>query len=265
MISYSINREDALLARTFADQPTGFYIDVGANRPIDGSVTYHFYERGWRGINIEPGAMFVELAAARPRDINLPCGVSDSTGELTFYEFPVMHGYSTCDVAQARTLEARGWESRRRTIPVRTLADVCAEFVGSTTIDFLSVDVEGHERAVLAGADWSRWRPRVVLVEATRPDSTEPTHEAWESLLLDADYRFALFDGLNRFYVRREDEPLIARLSVPVNVFDDAVPYAHQRRVEELERRVAELESLIATGGHRRGPWRKLRDWLRRK
>jgi len=256
MISYSVNREDALLARVFREVTAGFYVDVGANRPVEGSVTHHFYERGWHGINIEPGAMFPELAAARPRDINLPCAISNVRGQVTFYEFPVEHGYSTCDADQAKVLEARGWICASRTIPSRTLADVCEEFVGGTTIDFLSIDVEGAERAVLEGADWSRWRPRVMLVEATRPDSPEPTHQLWEDLLLQADYRFALFDGLNRFYVRREDESLLCKLAVPVNVFDDAIPFSHVQRVAELERRIARLESW-------RRPWRRLRDWIR--
>jgi hypothetical protein len=32
----------------------GFYVDVGANEPVCHSITKAFYERGWRGIDIEP-------------------------------------------------------------------------------------------------------------------------------------------------------------------------------------------------------------------
>jgi hypothetical protein len=68
-----------------------------------------------------------------------------------------------------------------------------------------TIDVEGHGREVLAGANFERFGPLVVIVEATRPNSTAPTHASWEGLLVDHDYRFTVFDGLNRFYVRAED------------------------------------------------------------
>jgi hypothetical protein len=92
-------------------------------------------------------------------------------------------------------------------VPVTTLARVCEDHI-TGEIDFLKVDVEGHEREVLEGADWSRWRPRVVVVEAVRP-TLEPSHQAWESILLRARYEFVAFDGVNRYYARRE-EPVLA-------------------------------------------------------
>ncbi len=84
-----------------------------------------------------------------------------------------------------------------------TLAQVCERHVpAGREIEFLKIDVEGHEHAVIEGADWSRWRPRIVLCEANGV-------EEWEPILLAADYIFALFDGVNRFYVRKEDEALL--------------------------------------------------------
>ena len=74
-VSYAQNCEDVLLHRAFGKQETGFYVDVGASDPVDGSTTKAFYDRGWSGIDVEPGAVFAELVAARPRDIeDLPHG-----------------------------------------------------------------------------------------------------------------------------------------------------------------------------------------------
>jgi hypothetical protein len=51
---------------------SGFYIDVGSQHPDIDSVTRAFYDRGWRGVNIEPVPAYIELLrAARPRDVNL--------------------------------------------------------------------------------------------------------------------------------------------------------------------------------------------------
>jgi hypothetical protein len=84
----------------------------------------------------------------------------------------------------------------------------------------MKIDVEGMEERVLRGWDARTLRPWVVLVEATRPASTEPAHHAWDGLLVDAGYRFVLFDGLNRFYVADEHPELMGPLSVSANIHD---------------------------------------------
>ena len=74
-------------------------------------------------------------------------------------------------------------------------------------IDFLKIDVEGWEAGVIASGDWTRHRPRVLVIEAV-DDKGNLTYEAWDPDLLGAGYRFAMFDGLNRFYCREEDAGL---------------------------------------------------------
>lgn len=244
MLSYASNREDVVLDRVFPHRSPGFYIDVGANHPVAGSVTAHFYlNRGWRGINVEPSEVFHELSRARVGDINLNCALSSSPGETVLYEFPGATGLSTVSSDAARAAEARlNQVSRARRVPLRTLADICAEHVRDT-IDFLSVDVEGHEFQVLSGGDWSRFRPRVVLVEATEPYSPTPNHQKWEPILLSANYLFATFDGLNRFYVRAEDRDLLPLLTVPANVLDDYLSLTEHQALAEVDR----LRQLLAT------------------
>src|ERR671932_817144 len=103
MTSYAQNHEDVLLVRLFRPGLTGFYVDVGANDPVSNSVTKHFYDLGWRGINVEPAtAPFERLQEARPRDVNLNIGISDHEGTLTFHEFPPgISGVSTFSAPQA--------------------------------------------------------------------------------------------------------------------------------------------------------------------
>ena len=57
-VSYAQNFEDVILWRALHDVTPGFYIDIGANSPTIDSVTKAFYERGWRGINVEPPLHF---------------------------------------------------------------------------------------------------------------------------------------------------------------------------------------------------------------
>ena len=118
-LSYAQNLEDILLNRVFDNRSHGFYIDIGANDPIEDSVTKLFYERGWHGINVEPlPSVFEVLSADRPRDINLPVGLSNGEGTLTFYEVPAgSKGLSTFSGEQAedhRRADSRSWSVASR-------------------------------------------------------------------------------------------------------------------------------------------------------
>jgi hypothetical protein len=106
----------------------------------------------------------------------------------------------------ARKLGARSTIVRK---PVERLS-VLIERAGLGAIEFLKIDVEGAEPDVLAGLDLARHRPRVILVEAINPNNPDATVEAWEPALTCADYRFVLFDNLNRFYVAAEHVAALA-------------------------------------------------------
>jgi hypothetical protein len=80
--------------------------------------------------------------------------------------------------------------------------------------------VEGSERRVLAGANLARFRPWIIVIEATEPLSSKGAWNAWEPILLRAGYDFVYFDGLNRWYLAGEKSGLKSRFEVPPNVFD---------------------------------------------
>jgi hypothetical protein len=144
----------------------------------------------------------------------------------------------------AERYRADGQEFTPIEVPIWTLAQVAAAYVPGP-VDFLKVDVEGFEREVLAGADWGSFRPRIVVMEATVPKSDEPAYEAWEPTLLDAGYRLALFDGLNRFYAHADEPALLQTLAIPANVFDDFVPYAWTLQVDQAQRWAHSLEESL--------------------
>jgi FkbM family methyltransferase len=234
MISYAQNLEDVMLQRAFGGLRDGFYIDAGAGSPLEDSVTKHFYDLGWRGINIEPSeTYFQELQRDRPRDTNLNVALGDEQETRTFFE-ATGSGLSTLDPELVENIGRLGFEiTTRREIPVTTLRAVCEKHVDGP-IDFLKVDVEGWESRVLAGGDWSRYRPRIVLVEAISPVDGRPTWELWERDLLPRGYLFCYFDGLNRFYVRKEDSRLAQAFETPPNVTDGFIAYGRLRAEEDL-------------------------------
>lgn len=251
MISYAQNHEDVVLARALWRAEPGLYVDIGAEHPQWGSVTKHFYGHGWRGVNVEPSTWGLEcLVAERPEDVNLGVGVSDHEGVATFYEGPEdNHGASTFSAELATAYEAAGMRfTAVEGVRVTTLARLFDEYVGDRLVDFVKIDVEGYEARVVSGGDWERFRPRAVVVESTRPQSTEPTHGAWEPILLAAGYEFTLFDGLNRFYVRVEEPEHVRRaLAYPACVLDDFADATHLHELAVLRARAEAAEQALAS------------------
>ncbi len=251
LVSYAQNGEDVVLNRLFRGRASGCYIDVGAGHPLLDSVTKHFYELGWHGLNVEPNPQLCALLAGeRPRDVNVAVAVGETAGTATLHlhHNPGLWGLATLEEREvARNPGLTG----ALEVEVTTLATLVRDRLAGEAVDFLKVDVEGHEASVLRGADWSEMRPRVVLVEAIRPGSTEHSHGEWEPLLLDAGYRPVLFDGLNRFYAPRGDEEAAEVLAAPANVLDEYIRLDHlsalmqtqqlQAMVGGLDRQLAEV------------------------
>ena len=210
-LSYAANLEDYHLARAFEGQASGFYIDVGAGHPVADNVSCWFYLKGWRGLVVEPQPRLIGLySLVRPRDIAVPKLLGRVPGEVDFHVVERLNGFSSIFPEHARNAQEFGAGFHTCRMPMTTLAAICEEH-GVGTVDFLKVDVEGAEGDVLAGGDFRRFRPRVVLLEALAPGTMAENFADWEPFLLEQGYVFVLFDGLNRFYVAREDEALIAR------------------------------------------------------
>ena len=251
IVSYSQNAEDVRLWRVFRTIENGFYVDVGAADPYVDSVTRLFYEHGWSGINAEPSPCFEALSEARTRDVNLRVAIGESEGSVPFFlTYPYL-GMSTVDPSVHANVPEAIERIEETTIPQRRLDSILREHAADRTIHFLKVDVEGAELQVLASSDWASFRPIVVLAESIESCSISPRHKDWESVLLDAGYRFAAFDGINRFYVDEGYEHLIPSLAYPISALDHFVKAStHEpevkldRTLEELQEKASEAESL---------------------
>jgi FkbM family methyltransferase len=236
-ISYAQRYEDMVLLHALGEHSNGFYIDVGAGHPVYDNVSFAFYLRGWRGITIEPNAWLTQLSrAVRPRDVHVQALVGNSAGEATYYLVEHYHGLSTTIHDHAEAARATlGRPFQRMQLPVTTLRILCDRCV-PTEIDFLKIDVEGAEFPVLQGADWQRFRPRIVVAEALTPLTMEPAWMNWDALLIENDYTFALFDGLNRYYVANEHAALADRAAAPPSSFEDIAKFSDFKSAAEDKR-----------------------------
>ena len=198
------------LARAGVDK--GRYIDVGANRPTDVSVSRAFYDRGWRGIVIEPAPGSAEsLRQQRPDDIVIEAVVTADGGHSTPPYERHDPGRSTPDDGRSAPPTAmpgrRGapWRCPRgRSTTSWPRPDGRGPrfiFSASTSKSGAEAGAGGSAADILRGLDLQRWRPWVLVIGSGPPNGDGSTQPDWEKSVGAAGYAFRLFDGLSRFYV----------------------------------------------------------------
>ena len=232
-ISYAQNFEDVILRRIFGTKSDGFYVDVGACHPTYDSVTKSFYELGWNGINIEPVPQMTGLfEQERKRDINLPVAISDSTGEIELY-IPPSKANSTCNEKVAASYGLDNALVPKILVKTLTLNQIWKNHAQGRDVDFLKVDVEGLEYEVIKGCDFSLVTPKIIVIESTIPQTQNASYHSWEHML-SGSYDFFYFDGLNRFYHRKDFEIDYNEIAVPPNVFDHFLKYSESKALQDI-------------------------------
>jgi len=154
----------------FDNSRAGVFVEVGANEPVSiYSQSWHLEkELGWHGLLIEPNP---ELAAkarlSRPLSTVCECACTspDKVGDLELY-IPLADSGEVTGHASLEINADDHHYQHHRLVGVRavTLTDLLDRH-GLNGIDLLSIDVEGTELDVLAGLDWRRYRPRLILLE----------------------------------------------------------------------------------------------------
>jgi len=219
LTSYAQNFEDVILWRALKHVNRGFYIDIGAHDPVVDSVSLAFYEKGWRGVHVEPTAAYAEkLRQARPDETVIQAAIGMKSGTIPFWEFD--NGLSTGDPTIAAMHKRDNRKSVRIDVPCMPMSTLLSNH-SDRDIHWLKIDVEGMERAVIQSWPPAKTRPWIVVVESTKPNSPEPTFANWEPVLVALGYEFVYFDGLNRFYVSREQLELKRHFGPGPNYFDD--------------------------------------------
>lgn len=256
MISYAQNGEDVILKRIFGNQKTGFYIDIGASHPEFLSVTKHFYNQGWHGINIDPLRKSIEtFTKERPRDLNLNLAIASENGSREFFE---VTDYTELSTFSAATLLGSKHNIISYQVEIITGNRLFSEYV-TEPVDFMKIDVEGAEYEVIKSIDFLRYRPKVLIIESTIPNASFPgwnnfqsiyNFEKWEPMLLSSGYIFGYFDGLNRFYVSEENRNFLDYFQVGLCLWDDFVIHPQVKRIADLEwhcaERMKQIEALTA-------------------
>jgi len=154
----------------------GFFVEAGANDGYLQSNTYYFERfKGWTGVLVEPvPELYRACRRERPGSAVFNCALvpEERAGELVRMHYGGLmsivagiHQTGVEDRAHAEAGSQLGWDlNYELEVPGRTLTSILDE-VGATSVDLISLDVEGYEASALAGLDVDRFAPQMVLVE----------------------------------------------------------------------------------------------------
>lgn len=164
-VSYSQFGEDLYLTMLLGyEKSDGTYVDIGCFHPIQFSNTYIFYQRGWRGVAVDPNPELRKLwARYRPHDLFLSDAVSNSTLPERYNSNTK---YPPCSrlISDDNPTTAAPTEIVSRIKPVR-LAELLGRHLPEGSIDLLNIDCEGHDLDVIKSNDFLRWKPKVIAIE----------------------------------------------------------------------------------------------------
>jgi FkbM family methyltransferase len=207
-LTYSQYGEDLIVDRALRNlgitRPA--YLDIGAYSPTLSSNTALFYRRGLSGVCVEANPHRARaLRSARPRDTTINAGVGAQAEDARTFYIMNVEALSTFSSETAKALEQSPEYTIEHTTTVKivTAGDLIAEHFPAAP-NFLSVDVEGDDLAVLRGIDFSIHRPEVICAE-TLTFSDEPENERKldeiNDLMLSNDYLVYADTRVNTIFV----------------------------------------------------------------
>ena len=176
-----------LMADDFFKKKTkGIYIDVGCHHPFLNNNTYRLYKRGWRGINIDLDFNSIDMFNFfRQSDLNVQSAISDTEEEKDFFFF---HNRSAINTLSKSSGNKAKEIKKINTITLNSLIEN-SKFKDNK-IDFLSIDVEGHELNVLKGFDIKKYKPNLIILEFIDPNINEFYHQKIENIINSLLYKY---------------------------------------------------------------------------
>ena len=211
-ITNSQSGEDAVMAYVLGRLKIPFescrYLDLGANRPIEGSNTNFFYQQWASGVLVEANPQLIpELKERRKEDIILNRCVSNRDDEsITFYILSD-DGLSSPDYAQICRVQKENPEITlldQTEVKSITVNRIFQEYFQDEAPLILSVDVEGKDREILESIDFKKYRPLLVVIEmieySTDKLSLKKDREIFDYMISKGYAEYA-FTGINSIFI----------------------------------------------------------------
>lgn len=142
-----LEREDSISTNS------GYFVDVGASHRKNGYMSNTlFFEKHykWKGILIEPNEKISKPLESREA-ILVQCAVSNKQGFIKFKKGDTGVSSKVSDSGES--------------IRCQTITSILEANKAPHVIDFLSIDIEGHELQALEGINFNRYKFKNAVIE----------------------------------------------------------------------------------------------------
>ncbi len=227
----------------FGDRAEGYCVEIGAYDGRSGSASYLFEKRGWHCLLVEPIPALVQEIRKHRACTVVNCAVSDKEGTATFFVAENVEEMSTLDLTPDRLewIKQVGGAVKEITVRTATLDSLLAE-AAFPEIQFITIDVEGHEMEVLEGFTLEAHRPRIVIIEDNSA-SDDPRSSGGDPRvgrhMSEHGYVHFRRTGVNEWYAHESDTELVRP--------DEIRRFQRAKVRQRWERRGKFLSNRIAT------------------
>ncbi len=209
--SYSQAGEDKVIDFIFfyftnIDRSKIKYLDIGANYPIDNNNTYFYYVRNGNGVLVEPNKTLCELAKEqRPKDIILNAGIKFNEKDTAEYYAFDECGLNTFDASRIENIKSKGHKLiDQYRVPLISINEVLKQYFPKG-VDYVSIDAEGVDIAILKSIDFQQYRPKLFCVEANKNVLDRMAKSEVIEFLESKDYVLLADTSINYIFLAKEE------------------------------------------------------------
>jgi FkbM family methyltransferase len=161
--------EEKKISKLFGKNFKGTYVDLGCFHPVRSNNTLQFYKKGWKGLNIDLNQLTIDLFNfARPADTNICAAISNKKVKKKLYFLGDLDSKNTLDLNHKNWLgkhfNINKKDFKIKIVKTKTLNEILNKNK-LYNIDFLNIDIEGHEFEVLKSVNFKKFNIKVICVE----------------------------------------------------------------------------------------------------
>ena len=140
------------------------------------------YRSGWRGLNIDLNQLTIDLFNfTRPKDVNICAAISNTNSIKKLYYLGDLASQNSIEKEHTNFLKKHfGFSSRDikvKKVKTKKLGDIL-EKLKFYKIDFMNIDIEGHELKVLKSLNFKKFDIKIICIEILNHDKFSKIRKA---------------------------------------------------------------------------------------
>ena len=201
--------EDIFLEKYFRSKSKGKFVDLGCFHPTRHNNTYQLYKKKWSGINIDLNPLSIEMFNfLRPRDINLNTCLSQKKGYKKLFYSGELSPLNTIEPYHTNFLK-KNFNLSQKVFKIKKIKTENINGILKKhkfyNIDFLSIDLEGHEFDVLNNFKFDIFKVNLICIEMLNHDSkSKKNNSKITNLLKKNNFKLIYSTGVNKFFKNNE-------------------------------------------------------------